>query len=115
MADTGTLHDAFIDELRDMQMGHSEVVSALRVTLEEEKATDQKLSSLGEGGINQRAATGASFPQDDDEEEEADKEEGMSARMTQRRTAAPRAAAKKRAVKKTGAPKSTARAAARRR
>jgi ferritin-like metal-binding protein YciE len=37
-------------------MGHSEAADLLQETLEEEKAADQKLSSLAEGGINQSAA-----------------------------------------------------------
>jgi ferritin-like metal-binding protein YciE len=41
-------------------MGHSEAVSLLERTLEEEKAADEKLSSLAEGGINDEAASGDS-------------------------------------------------------
>jgi ferritin-like metal-binding protein YciE len=37
-------------------MGHGDAVRLLEQTLEEEKAADEKLSSLAEGGINQRAA-----------------------------------------------------------
>src|SRR5204863_2145122 len=37
-------------------MGHDEVVGLLEETLEEEKAADEKLTSLAEGGINQQAA-----------------------------------------------------------
>src|SRR6187551_3526633 len=37
-------------------MGHSEAADLLQETLDEEKAADQKLSSLAEGGINQDAA-----------------------------------------------------------
>jgi ferritin-like metal-binding protein YciE len=40
-------------------MGHSEAADLLQETLDEEKAADQKLSSLAEGGINQRAADAA--------------------------------------------------------
>jgi ferritin-like metal-binding protein YciE len=40
-------------------MGHTEAADLLQETLEEEKAADQKLSSLAEGGINQEAASGA--------------------------------------------------------
>jgi ferritin-like metal-binding protein YciE len=39
-------------------MGHSEAVGLLEQTLEEEKAADEKLSSLAEGGINDEAASG---------------------------------------------------------
>jgi ferritin-like metal-binding protein YciE len=37
-------------------MGHDEAVNLLQQTLDEEKAADEKLSSLAEGGINQSAA-----------------------------------------------------------
>ena len=47
-------------------MGHSEAAKLLQQTLDEEKAADKKLSTLAEGGINQRAADVA---HPDDEEE----------------------------------------------
>src|SRR5436190_2065285 len=37
-------------------MGHGEAADLLQQTLDEEKATDEKLSSLAEGGINQSAS-----------------------------------------------------------
>jgi ferritin-like metal-binding protein YciE len=37
-------------------MGHTEAAELLQQTLDEEKAADEKLSSLAEGGINQTAA-----------------------------------------------------------
>jgi hypothetical protein len=37
-------------------MGHEEVVEVLQEILDEEKAADEKLSELAEGGINQQAA-----------------------------------------------------------
>ena len=49
-------------------MGHTEAADLLQETLDEEKAADEKLSALAEGGINQDAA-GA--PQEDEEEDEA--------------------------------------------
>jgi len=48
-------------------MGHTEVADLLQQTLDEEKAADEKLSSLAEGGINQEAADAAQ-PEDDDAE-----------------------------------------------
>jgi ferritin-like metal-binding protein YciE len=48
-------------------MGHSEAARLLQETLDEEKAADEKLSSLAEGGINQEAAE-AAHPGDEDEE-----------------------------------------------
>ena len=49
-------------------MGHTEAADLLEQTLEEEKATDEKLSSLAEGGINQEAAEAAHPEEDGDEE-----------------------------------------------
>jgi ferritin-like metal-binding protein YciE len=40
-------------------MGHSDAERLLQETLNEEKAADEKLTSLAEGGINQEAAEGA--------------------------------------------------------
>jgi ferritin-like metal-binding protein YciE len=40
-------------------MGHTEAVDLLEQTLSEEKAADEKLTSLAEGGINQSAAEAA--------------------------------------------------------
>jgi ferritin-like metal-binding protein YciE len=37
-------------------MGHSKAAGLLQQTLDEEKAADKKLSSIGEGGINTQAA-----------------------------------------------------------
>ena len=37
-------------------MGHTEAAELLQQTLDEEKAADEKLSALAEGGINQSAA-----------------------------------------------------------
>lgn len=52
-------------------MEHPDVADLLQETLDEEKAADEKLSSLAQGGINQEAA-GAAKPEDekDDGEEE---------------------------------------------
>jgi ferritin-like metal-binding protein YciE len=54
-------------------MGHTEAADMLQQTLDEEKAADEKLSSLAEGGINQGAAD-AAHPEDEmkpgDREEE---------------------------------------------
>lgn len=50
-------------------MGHTEAADLLQENLDEEKATDEKLTALAEGGINQDAAD-AAHPEEDDEEEE---------------------------------------------
>jgi len=52
-------------------MGHTEATNLLQGILDEEKAADQKLSSLAEGGINQEAADAAHSEDEDEEEEEA--------------------------------------------
>jgi ferritin-like metal-binding protein YciE len=54
-------------------MGHDEAADALQETLDEEKAADEKLSSLAEGGINQEAAEGA-HPGGEEEDEEQDEQ-----------------------------------------
>ena len=50
-------------------MGHTDAADLLQETLNEEKAADEKLSALAEGGINQGAANAGSS--EDDEEEPA--------------------------------------------
>jgi ferritin-like metal-binding protein YciE len=57
-------------------MGHSEAATLLQETLDEEKAADEKLSSLAEGGINQDAADAAhpEGAEEDGEEEEEDED-----------------------------------------
>jgi ferritin-like metal-binding protein YciE len=60
-------------------MGHTEAATLLQEILDEEKAADEKLTAIAEGGINEQAAEAAhSSDEDDDEEEdeEADEEEG---------------------------------------
>jgi ferritin-like metal-binding protein YciE len=49
-------------------MGHTEAAMLLQETLDEEKAADEKLSDLAEGGINQEAADIA-HPADEEEED----------------------------------------------
>ncbi|HEY1679354.1 MAG TPA: ferritin-like domain-containing protein [Candidatus Sulfotelmatobacter sp.] len=50
-------------------MGHDEAVSLLEETLEEEKAADEKLTSIAEGGINEEAASQA-HPESEEEGQE---------------------------------------------
>jgi len=69
-------------------MGHDEVVGLLEQTLEEEKAADEKLSSIAEEGVNEEAAAVAHPDEDDEEEEEEEEEEVETAgtrSTTQRR------------------------------
>ena len=51
-------------------MGHAQAAALLEQTLGEEKATDEKLSTLAEDGINQSAGD-AAHPGDDEEEDDA--------------------------------------------
>ena len=51
-------------------MGLKEAAKLLQETLDEEKAADEKLSSLAEGGINRVAANGAQQEEDEEEGEE---------------------------------------------
>lgn len=52
-------------------MGHTEAADLLQQTLDEEKAADEKLSALAEGGINQEAASAAHPEEEEDEEADA--------------------------------------------
>ena len=53
-------------------MGHTEAADLLEQTLDEEKATDEKLTALAESGINQDAADAAHPSNEDaDEDDEA--------------------------------------------
>ena len=51
-------------------MGHTEVAGLLQQTLDEEKAADEKLTSLAEGGINQEAADTV-HPSDEEDQDQA--------------------------------------------
>jgi ferritin-like metal-binding protein YciE len=60
-------------------MGHTEVADLLQQNLDEEKAADEKLSSLAESGINDEAASG-SHGDEEDGEERSQRNGGMSRR-----------------------------------
>jgi ferritin-like metal-binding protein YciE len=68
-------------------MGHTEAVELLQQTLDEEKATDEKLTSLAESGINQNAAE-AAHP--------AEEDEPMAAAGSSRKTASSSSRSKRR-------------------
>jgi ferritin-like metal-binding protein YciE len=53
-------------------MGHTEAERLLQATLDEEKAADEKLTSIAEGGINQEAAEAAHPSEEAEEEEDVD-------------------------------------------
>jgi ferritin-like metal-binding protein YciE len=59
-------------------MGHTEAAELLEETLDEEKAADEKLTSIAEDGVNQEAAD-AAHPDEEDEEEPAPKKRARSA------------------------------------
>ena len=61
-------------------MGHDDAADLLQETLDEEKAADEKLNTLAEGGINEQAAEGAH--QDEEEEEEEPVGAGSSKRSS---------------------------------
>ena len=52
-------------------MGHDDAADLLQQILDQEKAADEKLSALAEGGINEEAASSA-HPQDDEAAEDED-------------------------------------------
>jgi len=73
-------------------MGHDEAANLLQQTLAEEKAADQKLSQLAEGGINQTAADAM---EDADDSEEEDGEQEVVAASRGARTTSAEAGAKR--------------------
>lgn len=64
-------------------MGHEEAADLLQETLDEEKAADEKLNALAEGGINEQAAEGAH--EDEGEEDEQEEVSAGSSRKSSRR------------------------------
>lgn len=67
-------------------MGHNDATSLLQEILDEEKAADEKLSSLAEGGINQEAADAAHGEEEEEEEEPArGRKSGSSSAVAARR------------------------------
>jgi ferritin-like metal-binding protein YciE len=69
-------------------MGHTDAAELLQETLDEEKAADEKLSALAEGGINQTAADATSMA---DEDADSEEEEEDVAPMTRSASAGGRA------------------------
>ena len=59
-------------------LGKTDVATILAETLEEEKAADEKLTSLAEGGINEQAAAGMSEEAADDSETADDRRPAAS-------------------------------------
>jgi ferritin-like metal-binding protein YciE len=69
-------------------MGHNDAADLLQQNLDEEKAADEKLTALAEGGINEEAAS-AAHPESDDEEAE----KASPGRFTAKSVAKPSASA----------------------
>jgi ferritin-like metal-binding protein YciE len=68
-------------------MGHDEAADLLQQTLDEEKATDEKLTALAESGINEQAAFAARGEEGSDEEEDEPAPTRKSARPAAKKTA----------------------------
>jgi ferritin-like metal-binding protein YciE len=80
-------------------MGHEEAAGLLEEILDEEKAADEKLTALAEGGINQAASDGA-MNEDDGEDEEVDEEEEVAPAPVKRSGAKASGAGTKKAAKR---------------
>jgi ferritin-like metal-binding protein YciE len=78
-------------------MGHEEAAELLQETLDEEKATDQKLTEIAEGSINEMAAAGA-HGEEEEESEAADAESPRASRPSTRK--APSGARKRTAARR---------------
>ena len=95
-------------------MGHTEAAELLAATLEEEKAADEKLNELAEGGINEQAVAAASTDDESEEDDDAQPTRGSGARSASgpnSRTASRTSAAAKRpsASRSSGSGKKTSR------
>ena len=89
-------------------MGHEEAARLLEQNLEEEKATDEKLSQIAESGINREAARAAHS-----REEEGSTRRAGGRKAGGRKSAGRKAGAKKAGAKKGGAKKGARKAAKR--
>ena len=65
-------------------MGHDEAATLLQETLDEEKAADEKLTSLAEGGINQEAADASSGENQEDDEQDDQETSGQRPKSSSR-------------------------------
>jgi ferritin-like metal-binding protein YciE len=71
-------------------MGHSDAAKVLQSILDEEKAADEKLTRLAEGGINQKAAEGAQAEDGEDDEQPSKAAAGRGSSRGAGRTATSR-------------------------
>lgn len=65
-------------------LGHADAADLLQQTLDEEKAADETLSGLAEGGINQSAADATNADDEEDEEDEENEEEAAPVSVSAR-------------------------------
>jgi ferritin-like metal-binding protein YciE len=65
-------------------MGHTEAADLLRETLREERSADERLSAIGEGGINQEAADSAHASESDEAQDEKEDRDVVTERRTGR-------------------------------
>jgi ferritin-like metal-binding protein YciE len=77
-------------------MGHDEAADLLQESLDEEKAADEKLTKIAEGGINQAAADIAHPDDAEAEDEAADRRAPQRKPVPAKRPTAKKASAKKR-------------------
>jgi ferritin-like metal-binding protein YciE len=70
-------------------MEHTEAANLLVMTLEEEKAADEKLTQIAEAGVNHEAAV-AAHPEIDGEDRRASSSRSASSRKTTSRRSSPR-------------------------
>jgi ferritin-like metal-binding protein YciE len=63
-------------------LGHDDVATLLHETLEEEKAADEKLNELAEGGINAEAARESEGEEEEDDSAEEERRPAMARRGT---------------------------------
>jgi ferritin-like metal-binding protein YciE len=69
-----------------LALGQPEAAELLELNLNEEKAADEKLTALAEGGINDAAADLATADDEDDEEAVAEEEEAVAVPTSPART-----------------------------
>jgi ferritin-like metal-binding protein YciE len=77
-------------------LGHAEAAELLEETLDEEKAADEKLTSIAESGVNREAADAAHPDEEDDEDEEEAPAPKKRAKPAMVKTAAAKAGARRR-------------------
>jgi ferritin-like metal-binding protein YciE len=87
-------------------MGHVDAAGLLQQILDEEKATDEKLTSIAESGINQEAAQGA-HGEDEEEGEEAAPSRGNGSSRSSVRASSSRAGASRGSASRSSSSRSS--------